>query len=89
MKTTTLIALAAILALSLGGLIHHNAKACCGAEMPMDTGFHGVGPCLGLCTTAAPASVQTAGLALLGWFLFIPLLRPVPLLADPIEKPPA
>lgn len=89
MKTTALIALAAVLFLSLGGLFHVNAKACCGTDMPFDTGAQGSAPCVGLCTTAAPTSVETTNLSLLGWFLFIPLLHPIPLLADPIEKPPA
>ncbi len=89
LRITAIIALTAILALSFGTLIYQHGKACCGTEMPMDAGVHGLGPCLGLCTTAVSTASGATGLALLGWFFSAPLLRPLPILADPIEKPPA
>lgn len=90
MRLAALITVLAILALSFGGVLYNHQKACCGADMPMASGAHGlIGPCLGLCTAAVSESSTTDGLELFGW-LFDPfLMKPLPLLADPIETPPA
>lgn len=90
MRLAAFITVLAILALSFGGVLYSHQKACCGANMPMASGAHGlVGPCLGLCTVAVSASASPDGLELFGWLVDPFLMKPLPILADPIETPPA
>lgn len=89
MKTVALIAVAAILVLTMGGFVYANGNNCCGKALPLDANAHGAGSCFGLCMAAAPAPTPTAGFFLLGWLFVISLWHPGLPRAIPIDKPPA
>lgn len=90
LRIAALIAVAAILILTLGGLFYAHGKGCCGEALPLQADSHGAGPCFGLCVSAAPAtSSLTLGVFMLGWLFVISLWHPLLRRVIPIDKPPA
>jgi hypothetical protein len=89
MRATAVIALIAVLALSVGSFAHLVGKACCGATVPNDAGHDGLSMCPGICSTAALPYTPSLKPLVFAWFLLLPVGVFPPLLAQPIEKPPA
>jgi hypothetical protein len=89
LKVAALIAVAAILILTLGGLFYAHGKGCCGNALPLQADPHGAGPCFGLCVSATPATSPAVGTFMLGWLFVISLSLPMLRRAIPIDKPPA
>jgi hypothetical protein len=89
MRITALVAVAALLALSVGGPLSTPDHICCAKTMSHDIYAHGAGPCVGSCSAVVQASKATVGTYLIGALVIIPPRHSLPLLAHPIEKPPA
>lgn len=89
MRIAALLAVAALLALSVGGPLHATDPSCCAATMPHEANAHGASPCVGFCTSAVQSSRATVEISILWSVTTIASRHPIPFMAYPIEKPPA